>query len=491
MIPIIDVITTLEAQGLLISSVPERDFAITGISDDSRAVRPGDLYCAILGYSDDGHRYLADAARAGAVAALVEHRNAEIELAQFEVANSRRAAAIAAQLVFSHPAEHLKLVGVTGTNGKTTTALVARHVLERRMPSGALGTLGAVDPSGQWFATGLTTPGPVAFARCLSELKQHGARCVVAEVSSHALAQHRVDGVEFDVGVFTNLSRDHLDYHSDFDDYLAAKSRLAGLVADDGTLVVNVDEPAWKRLPGGRLVLGFGSAPEADYRAVDVNYGPKGGKGGGSRWRLVAPDGEAEVRLPLLGEFNVMNSLAAAAVGGAFGLAVDELAQSLSEAPQVPGRLEVLVEQPLVLRDYAHTPDALRRVLVIARDLTDGRVIVVFGCGGERDRGKRPLMGRAAAEGADYSIVTSDNPRNESSIGIIAEIVRGMAGAQFEEIEDRRLAIERALELAGEGDLVLLAGKGHERYQIVGDEHRPFDEASIVTELLSRGGRKE
>ncbi len=479
MIPISEIVSRLEARGLLVSPGPEIDLSVTGISDDSRRVRPGDLYCAIRGYSDDGHRYLEEAARAGAAAALVESRDARLELTQLEVTSSRRAAAIASQLLFGEPAEALTLIGVTGTNGKTTVTLIARHILGGEMPTAALGTLGAVDPSGHWSSTGLTTPGPVDFARLLSELKARGARGVVAEVSSHALAQHRVDGVEFDVGVFTNLSRDHLDFHSDFDEYLAAKSRLVDLVADDGTLVVNADEAAWSGLPQRHRRLRFGMSPDSDYRAVDVIYSAEG-----SQWKLVGPDGAADVKLPLLGDFNVSNALAAAATASAMrGMAVGELAEALEDTPQIPGRLEVLVREPMIVRDYAHTPDALRRVLGAAREVAEGRLIVVFGCGGDRDRGKRPLMGRAAADGADYSVVTSDNPRTEAPEKIIADILPGMGDASFEQIVNRRAAIARAIELADPKDLVLLAGKGHETYQVVGEDRTPFDEAEIVAEL--------
>jgi UDP-N-acetylmuramoyl-L-alanyl-D-glutamate--2,6-diaminopimelate ligase len=285
--------------------------------------------------------------------------------------------------------------------------------------------------------------------------------------------------VTFEVAVFTNLSRDHLDYHSDFDTYRAAKARLADLVSADGTLVVNADEPAWSDLPQRRLVR-YAIAGDAEYTARDVRLGRTG-----SRWRLVAPEAEVEVELPLLGEFNVSNALAAAAVAGVLGLEALAVGEALREVPPVPGRLEVLVDQPLVLRDYAHTPDALRGALAALRPLTKARLIAVFGCGGDRDPGKRPLMGRAAAEGADYTIVTSDNPRSEEPEAIIAGITPGLGSADHEIVVDRRAAIARALEIAGPHDTVLLAGKGHEDYQIVGDEVRPLDEAAIVAELLA------
>jgi UDP-N-acetylmuramoyl-L-alanyl-D-glutamate--2,6-diaminopimelate ligase len=483
-ITIADVLARLDSAGLLQEPGPTVDLAVTGISADSRQVGAGDLYCAIRGYVHDGHDFLKAAEAAGAVAALVERPRAGLELLQIHVSDARRAAALAAQVVFGEPAAGLRLVGVTGTNGKTTTVYLARHVLARRFSSASIGTLGTVAASGARQSAELTTPGPVEFARRLAALRQDGVDCVVAEVSSHALSQGRVDGATFEAAVFTNLSRDHLDYHSDLDEYRAAKARLADLVSAQGTLVVNADEPAWSDLQGRRTVR-FGLAADAEYTARDIRYGRTG-----SRWRLAAPGAEAEVELPLLGEFNISNALAAAAVAGVFGLEADVIGEALSDVSPVPGRLEVLAERPLVLRDYAHTPDALHHALAALRPLVRARLIVVFGCGGDRDPGKRPLMGEAAAAGADYSIVTSDNPRREDPEAIIAQILPGLGSAAHEVVVDRRAAIARALEIAGPEDTILLAGKGHEDYQIVGDEVRPMDEALIVTELLAgRRGR--
>lgn len=482
MIPIADVLARLDSAGLLQGPGPAVDLTVSGISADSRQVGAGDLYCAIRGYVHDGHDFLKEAEAAGAVAALVESPRAELDLLQIRVSDGRRAAALAAQVVYGEPAAGLRLIGVTGTNGKTTTVHLTRHILARRFASGSIGTLGAVGPSGVRELGELTTPGPIEFARRLAMLKQDEAECVIAEVSSHALSQGRVDGVAFEVAAFTNLSRDHLDYHSDFDGYRAAKARLADLVSAGGTLVINADEPAWSDLTG-RTAVRFGISSEAEYTARDIRLGRTG-----SRWRLVTPAGEVEVKLPLMGEFNVSNALAAAAVAGLFGFGPDVIREALSEVPPVPGRLEVLAERPLVLRDYAHTPDALRRALAALRTVATTRLIVVFGCGGDRDPGKRPLMGQAAAAGADFSIVTSDNPRSEEPEAIIADITPGLGTAEHEVVPDRRAAIARALQIAGPEDTILLAGKGHEEYQIIGDEVRPFDEAVVVAELLA-GGR--
>ncbi len=480
MISLSAVADRLRDRGLLADPVPDTDVSVSGITDDSRRLGPGELFCAVPGHRHDGHRFLDQAVRAGAAAALVESPRADLDVPQLRVTDARRATAIAAQAVYGDPARDLRLIGVTGTNGKTTTVHLIRHLVSARHRTGSLGTLGRIGPAGDVESLDLTTPGPVQLARALATLRDEGAGVVVLEVSSHALAQSRVDGVEFDVAAFTNVSRDHLDYHADFEEYRATKARLSDRVKDDGVLVVNLDEPAWSILPDRHTRLGYGRVSEADYRAENVESTARG-----SRWTLVTPEGCGEVELPLPGDFNVDNALAAAATASTLEIPLERLVTGLSQAPPVPGRLEVLLDAPLVLRDYAHTPEALRRALAAVRPLTDGRTIVVFGCGGERDPGKRPLMGRVAAEGADFIIVTSDNPRHEVPNAIIAEIIPGLGDAEFEVLEDRRAAIQRALELAGQEDLVLLAGKGHETYQIVGDERRPFDEAVVVERLMA------
>ncbi len=479
MIPIRDILARLESLGLLASAGPDTDLAIEGISDDSRKVRAGSLFVAIRGYREDGHDHLRDAAEAGAAAAIVETPNSELSLPQYRVVDGRRAAAVAASVVFGEPSTRLALVGVTGTNGKTTTVHIARHVLSQQRPTASIGTLGVIDTAGVREGIHLTTPGPIEFHRRLSELAAMGADCVVAEVSSHALAQSRVEGASFDVGVFTNLTRDHLDYHADFDEYRETKLRLADLVTSDGTLVVNADEPAWAEMRVGHRRISYGLQTEADCMARDVELGRLS-----SSWTLATRGSEFDVELSLAGEFNVSNALAAVGIAAALDLDMAATADALASVPAVPGRLEVIADEPLVLRDYAHTPDALQRALGALRPSVKGRLIVVFGCGGDRDPGKRPLMGRAAAAAADYSVVTSDNPRSEPPEAVIADILPGLGGAAHEVIVDRRAAIARALELAGADDVVLLAGKGHEDYQIIGDARRPFDEAAIVSELL-------
>ena len=483
MINVADVLSRLASGGLLVTPPPRTEIAITGIADDSREVRKGYLFCAIRGHRQDGHSFLEEVKQAGAAAALVEERRSVIDLPQFRVTDGRRAASVAAHVVYGDPAAALRLVGVTGTNGKTTTVHIARHLLAGELAVGSIGTLGVVLPAGGRREGRLTTPGPIEFAAILAEMRDAGGDCVVSEVSSHALRQRRVDGASFDVAVFTNLSRDHLDYHESVEEYRDSKLRLIELVADGGTVILIADDPAWSGVGGERRTVRYGASADADYRVEGIELTPAG-----SRWTLEGAPGSFDVELPLLGEFNVYNALAAAAAAHSLGIGMHEIVASLKEVPAVPGRLEVLSREPLILRDYAHTPDALRRALQALRATVVGRLIVVFGCGGDRDRGKRPLMGRVAAEGADLAIVTSDNPRNEAPEAIIDEIIPGVGAAPHERTVDRRTAIARAIELADEGDAVLLAGKGHETYQVVGAERRPFDEAVIVRELLEGRG---
>lgn len=457
------------------------DALVTGITADSRAVTPGMLYIAVRGSQVDGHRFIPEAIRRGAVAVVVE-QSAEFGVPALVVEDGRTAAVELGRAWYGDPGAKLTLVGITGTNGKTTTTALVRHLLNARQTAGSIGTLGAFDGAGaavESTAGSLTTPGPIDLQSTLAALVSRGVTEVAMETSSHSLDQGRLDGLRFAAGVFTNLTRDHLDYHRTMEAYLAAKLRLDGLLSADGVQVVNVDDPAWAALPGGRRRITFGLAAPAMVRPMDLDLG-----NAGSRFRLVTPAGSIEVALPLLGEFNVANALAAAATATGLGLRVDEIGRRLTEAPQVPGRMERLAELPaVVLRDYAHTPDALERALAALRPLTRGRLIVVFGCGGDRDRGKRPEMGRIAAELADLAIVTSDNPRTESAERIIDDVVQGMGGVPHHRVADRREAIARALDGARPEDTVLLAGKGHETYQVIGTEKVPFDEREIVRGL--------
>ena len=472
----------LRAADLLVETCGASDPTITGVCQDSRVARPGDLFVAWKGVQTDAHEFVAAAAAAGAIAAVVEAAVSSAPIPQLVVRDGRLAGALAANAVLGDPSSDLFLVAVTGTNGKTTTALLTRHLLARLGPAAALGTLGLVGPDGaaRLGTEGLTTPGPVQLVSWLRDLADEGVRSLTLEASSHALAQRRLDALRFDVAVFTNLTQDHLDFHGTLEEYFLAKARLVELLETDGTLVLNGDDRAWDRISWDGHTVTFALGREADVRGLDLELGAAG-----STFRLVTAAGTAWVELPLLGRFNVENALAAAAAALTLGLSLADVAAGLAGAPQVPGRLERVTTDPVpVLIDFAHTPAAMAGVLELLRPLVGGRLVVVFGAGGDRDRTKRRPMAEAVARLADLAIVTSDNPRTEDPERILDDLEPGLRGSSYERITDRRAAIARALEIARPGDMVLLAGKGHETYQVVGTERRPFDERLVVRELL-------
>lgn len=473
----------LDREGLLLAvhGTPPRN--VTGVADDSRTVAGGEIFVATRGAAADGHAFVGAAAARGASVAVVE-REGEWPLPAVVVRDPKRAGVLLADAVYENPSAALRLAAVTGTNGKSTTVHLARVVLNDAIGAAAsVGTLGVlrgregeVVPGG----AGLTTPGAIELRRALRQLADSGVRCGAMEVSSHSLAQGRVAGLTFPVAAFTTFSRDHLDYHGSMEEYFDAKARLVDYVTPDGVLVVNGDDPAWRRLPAGRRVVTYGLHDSAAVGAQLLRAEPRG-----TAFTLRIGADTADVQLPLVGDFNVGNALAAAGIAHVMGADVGAIAHALSTAPQMPGRLEVLADAPLVLRDYAHTPDALERSLASVRRLGSARLVLVFGCGGDRDRGKRPQMGAVAARLADHVIVTSDNPRNEDPDAIIDDIVAGMPPGSFERQEDRRAAIQLALESAAADDVVLIAGKGHETYQIRGSVAHPFDEKEIVGELMA------
>ncbi|MEO5580917.1 MAG: UDP-N-acetylmuramoyl-L-alanyl-D-glutamate--2,6-diaminopimelate ligase [Gemmatimonadaceae bacterium] len=479
-------VAALDSAGLLAGvrgTLPE---FVDGVWDDSRRVRPGSLFIAIRGAVHDGHDYLDRARELGASAVLVEDAT-RTSLPAIIVKEGRKAAAIAAGEAYGNPSREVRTIGITGTNGKSTTVGILRHLLDQPgSRSASIGTLGVllgteaeIVPGG----TELTTPGPVELQRVLRDLVNRGAKTVAMEVSSHSLDQRRIDGLSFDAAVFTNFTRDHLDYHHTMEAYLAAKASLIGYLKPRGSAAINIDDRGWDALPDTRRKITFGVAVGADVRATDVVFSASG-----SKWN-VHHDGESHaVRLPLIGDVNVHNALGALAVAITLGLNLGDVAACLTLLPQVPGRLEVISKRPVVLRDYAHTPDAMRRLLAAIRPFTSGRLIIVFGCGGDRDRGKRPEMGRAAELGADVVIVTSDNPRTEDPERILDDIEAGMKSRAHLRIENRREAIDRALAESRDGDVILLAGKGHEIYQIRGTVKAPFDEKQVVVELLAERG---
>jgi UDP-N-acetylmuramoyl-L-alanyl-D-glutamate--2,6-diaminopimelate ligase len=465
------------------AALPE---TFVSVATDSRAVEAGSLFIAYRGATQDGHAYLAAAMERGATAAIVERPVPETVLPQIQVRNGRLAAAAVAALFYGDPASRLLLLAVTGTNGKTTTAHLLRHLFGDTAPAGSIGTLGAIDGAGNILpgSGNLTTPGPLELQATLAALHGLGVRTVAMETSSHSLDQDRAAGLSFEAAVYTNFTRDHLDYHKDEASYLEAKLKLSGYLGAHGWEIVNADVPAWQRLAPRERRLTFGIAAAADVRGSALK-----GDQRGSRFNLTARGTTMAATLPLIGRFNVENALGAAAAAIALGRDVEPVVARLATTPQVPGRMERVAQAPcVVLRDYAHTPDALERAVAAVRPLTAGRLLLVFGCGGDRDRGKRAAMGEIAAKGASVAIVTSDNPRTENAEQIIDDIEEGMAGTAHLRIVDRRQAIARAVAMARPDDTILLAGKGHETYQIIGREKLPFDEAEVVREAVAALG---
>jgi UDP-N-acetylmuramoyl-L-alanyl-D-glutamate--2,6-diaminopimelate ligase len=452
---------------------------VASLAYDSRRVGEGTLFFCVPGHSSDGHDFGPAAAAAGA-AALVVERELEVDIPQAVVEDARAAMAPVAARFWGEPTRELRVVGVTGTNGKTTTAYLVREILEGAgVPCGLLGTVKQV-VGGREQAVERTTPEAIDLQETFRRMLDGGDRACVMEVSSHALALHRCDAIRFAVALFTNLTQDHLDFHRDMEDYFQAKRLL--FAAGPGTAIVNVDDEYGRRLAGEFDCITFSAeGREADYAAGEVSF-----DAGGARFRV----GPTELRTRLPGHFNVANALGAFAAGRAMGVDAERAAAALAQAAAPPGRFEPIDEgQPFtVLVDYAHTPDSLENVLRAARRLTEGKVISVFGAGGDRDRGKRPQMGRAGAELSDLVIVTSDNPRSESPEAIVAEVAAGANGEEGLEIEpDRRAAIALAVERAAPGDTVVIAGKGHEQGQEFEDGRRiPFDDRTVAREEIRR-----
>jgi len=466
----------------VISGVPAAaaDLEITTLAYDDRDVRPGTLFFCVPGFTRDGHEFAPQALARGAVA-LVVARPLALEAPQILVEDVRAAMAPAAARFFGDPTARLETVGVTGTNGKTTSAFLVRALLEADgRQTGLLGTVKSV-VGGEERPVVRTTPEAIDLQRTLREMVEGGDVACAMEVSSHALELHRADAIHFAAALFTNLTQDHLDFHLTMEDYFLAKRRLF-VDARPARSLVNVDDAYGARLAAELPdAITFALERPADYRALDVETSLEG-----SRFTVQAPDGRHRLRSPLRGAFNVYNVLGAYAVARELGVAADTAARSVATAGRVPGRLEPVEEGQdfAVLVDYAHTPDSLENVLRAAREIATGRLHVVFGCGGDRDRGKRPLMGEIATRLADRVIVTSDNPRSEDPEQIIEEILAG-AGPDAQHNSDRREAITEAIAGARAGDVVVIAGKGHEQGQeFAGGRKLPFDDVAVAREAL-------
>ena len=466
------------------------DLPFSSITADSRKVEKGGLFVALVGENADGHAFAEQARAKGAVAVLGEREGlSELGgLAYVHVENARRTLALTAHALQGNPSRGLKVIGVTGTNGKSSTVYLIRRILETcGLSTAQFGTIGYTIGDVTLDAAH-TTPFPEDLAAMFRRAKDAGLTHVVMEVSSHALEQERVAGIEFDAGVFTNLTQDHLDYHVSMEAYLTEKLKLFETIqGEDAFTVVNNEDACAGRFAEASRVRCYRYGLGGDVHALDVRV-----EAHATSYRAVSPWGTREISMKLLGTHNVSNALAAITVCGALGLPMDAIAQGVEALVSVPGRFEHIDagQDFQVIVDYAHTEDGLRNVLQAAREICSGRVIVVFGCGGDRDKGKRPKMASVAAELADYSIVTSDNPRSESPESIVRDVVVGLEkagkkrGEEYRVFVERAEAIEHALDFARPGDLVMLAGKGHEDYQIIGSERIHFDDREVARNLL-------
>jgi UDP-N-acetylmuramoyl-L-alanyl-D-glutamate--2,6-diaminopimelate ligase len=479
---------------LLLSRVATREVRgalnveITSLCYDSRQARPGALFVAMPGEHTDGHAYLQAAVDRGAAALVVERWPEHLvgDVPCVLVGNSRAALAALAAFFYQQPALRLKLAGVTGTNGKTTTTYLLKHICERAvLRCGLIGTV-RYEIADEILPSPHTTPESLDTQELLARMRDAGCKAAVMEVSSHAIAQGRVLGIEFDAAVFTNLTQDHLDFHGDLQSYFETKASLftellPAQLKKRGVAVINSDDryglELCSRLAKTTRVITYGVGNRADFRASNFKT-----ELAGTSYQLDAQDRSFLVRLPLIGKFNIYNSLAALGAATALGVPLRAAVLALATAPAVPGRLELVPAKRnfQVFVDYAHTDDALHNVLRTLRELNPHRLIVVFGCGGDRDRAKRPLMGRAAEQWSDHAIVTSDNPRTENPAAITRDIEKGFQNQKYEVILDRRAAIERAIELAGSRDIVLIAGKGHEDYQEFATVTLPFHDVQVA-----------
>ena len=470
----------------IISAKGDLDIEISGIVYDSRKTRKGNLFICISGYTQDGHNYIGDALQKGATAFIVE-KDVEVEGAVVVKVNSSRAAMpVLASNYYKDPTQRLRLVGITGTNGKTTTTYLIKSIMEaNRKKIGLLGTI-STQIGDKVYVSSRTTPESLDLQSLFREMADSDIDYAVMEVSSHSLELGRVEGCNFRIGVFTNLTQDHLDFHKTIENYRNAKKKLFYMTK--GANIINVDDEHGRiiadeiRKLGTRLVT-YGIDSKADIMAKNIDITSKG-----VVFTLVTPEYEVELNIKIPGKFSVYNALAAASVAYVEGVGREKIKEGLDNIDNVPGRSEIVKTNTpyTVIVDYAHTPDGLLNILASIKQYAKGRVITLFGCGGDRDKEKRPIMGEIAGRMSDYCIITSDNPRSEEPIDIIKQVEAGIksTGCDYICIENRRDAIKFALKTAKPGDIVLLAGKGHETYQVLKDRTIPFDERDVVEELL-------
>lgn len=466
------------------------DRVVESIAYDSRRLQRNGLFVALRGEKSDGHQFIEQAVEKGASVIVTEHEVQHAHATCVVVENTRHALADLGAAFYNRPALRLKLAAVTGTNGKTTTTFLLKHICEKAgLRCGLVGTV-RYEIGDRVLPAVRTTPESLEVYELLAQMVNAGCKAAAMEVSSHALAQDRVRGLEWDVAVFTNLTQDHLDFHGTMENYFEAKTQLfTGLAGQKAktaaTAIVNIDDrygaQLVDRLEKKVPIVTYGVSARADFRASNYHA-----EFAGTSYQLDALGKSYLVRVPLIGRFNVANSIAALAAANSMGISLREAILSLGRSPQVPGRLEAVPakRQFQVFVDYAHTDDALLNVLKTLRELSPRKLIVVFGCGGDRDKQKRPLMGRVADQNADFTIITSDNPRKEDPDAIIAEAEKGFRSDRYEKIADRAKAIARAVELAQPRDIILIAGKGHEAYQEFADHTVPFDDIQVARQAL-------
>lgn len=469
----------------------EAEKEIKGIAYDSRRVSPGFLFVAIKGQRVDGDLFINQAIKKGAVAVASENPpdKSRRGISWVMVENSRKALALAAGNFFQHPSRQLKLIGITGTNGKTTVSYLVHSILQAAgIKCGRLGTI-SYHLGDKEIDAKLTTPEALEIQQYLRQMSDAGCNSCVMEVSSHSLALHRVAGCEFDMAIFTNLAREHLDFHHDMEEYFNAKKQLFYMLNNnpDGTAIINLDDPRGKELMKLSRVrnISFAVQERADIKARKFHL-----SSAGNQLQMETPIGNLTVKSPLIGKPNISNMLAATAVAVGLGIDIESIKQGIESLSQIPGRFEKIeVGQDFtVINDFAHSGDALKRLLQSIQQISQGRIITIFGCGGERDKGKRPLMGYHAVKLSDIAIVTSDNPRSEHPMKIIQEIEEGIQQAnsrgEYMIIPDRGEALRKAIEIAQTGDTVVIAGKGHESYQIIGDKALPWSDKEIAKQLI-------
>jgi UDP-N-acetylmuramoyl-L-alanyl-D-glutamate--2,6-diaminopimelate ligase len=481
--------------GELVKGLPDvaisgnADIDIEGIEYDSRRVKRGYLFIAVKGFKVDGFDFVDDAISRGAIAVMGERDKCESAGNYIRVTDVRRAMSDVAARFYGFPGMRLKVYGITGTNGKTTTCHLLKKILEARGRKVGLITSSSYETGAEVYAADRTTPESLDTQRLLYEMTKNGCTHAVVEVSSHALVLHRVDNITFQVAIYTNLTRDHLDFHKKMDKYLQAKAMLLSKLDESFSFaVINIDQPEFRDLMrdvrSSRMSYSLNDS-SADVYCRDYSIGPDK-----TDFELNTPMGSRMVNLRLPGKFNLINAIGAAAGGLASGVDIDHIVAGLNDALPVPGRFNHIdAGQPFaVYIDYAHTPDAIERLCEAAREISAGKLLLLFGCGGDRDKGKRPMMGKAATQFAEFVVVTSDNPRSEAPEAIIKDIKPGLTGKTYEILPDRKQAIAAILRKAQAGDVVLIAGKGAENYQEIKGVRHPFDDAAETRAVLASMG---